>query len=221
MPDDPRDAYASLSALTDGRLSLQRRAIAARLGAISTEAVPVTLMRSVRVTAARPFDELVLAAVRALREHPGFNGVFEDDRYRTFAQVNLGLAFDTPNGLLVPVVGGVQDLDAEQLRAARTDLARRVADRAVTMADLTGGTFTISNLGGFGIEYFTPVLNPPQVAILGVGAFVPTADGATRVPLSLTFDHRVNDGAAAALLLRSIQDHLTDREPLGSGVNRV
>jgi pyruvate dehydrogenase E2 component (dihydrolipoamide acetyltransferase) len=221
MLEDQHDAYACLSALTDGHLPLQRRAIAARLGAISAEAVPVTLMRSVQTTAVRPFDELVLAVIRALLEHPAFNGVFEDGRYRTFAEINLGLAFDTPNGLLVPVLSGVQALDAAQLREARDELARRVAGRAVTMADLAGGTFTISNLGGFGVEYFTPVLNPPQVAILGVGAFTPTVDGATRIPLSLTFDHRVNDGAAAALLLRSIQDHLTDRALLGSGVNRA
>jgi pyruvate dehydrogenase E2 component (dihydrolipoamide acetyltransferase) len=83
------------------------------------------------------------------------------------------------------------------------------------MDDLVGGTFTISNLGAFGIRYFTPILNPPQVAILGVGAAAKDLAGSI-FPLSLTFDHRVNDGVVAATFLLSVQEHLDATRSVGN-----
>ena len=128
------------------------------------------------------------------------------------AQINIGLAVDAADGLMVPSLkdlGNSQLLDIARGYRALVEGAR---DGSLGLDQLTGGTFTLTNLGAMGVDTFTPVLNPPEAAILGVGRIVrkPVVDDSgnlvagTRISLSLTFDHRINDGAGAARFLQRV-----------------
>lgn len=206
----PTPTAATDSPVFEGPLSRRRRFIATRLGAVAHESVMVTLTADAEIRGpGRAVDVLYFALVQVLHSDPALNGTFEADTLRTFSTVNLGVAFEGPQGLVVPVIHGAELLEQGELTQARRDLAGAVRDESLTAADLEGGTFTVSNLGPFGIKYFTPIINPPQLGILGVGA-ARAAEGVTTVPLSLTFDHRVNDGVAAARVLKGIQEKLRD-----------
>lgn len=157
-------------------------------------------------------DLVGFAAVRTAAKHPAHNAHLEDGVLRQFATVHLGFACDTPRGLLVPVVRDASRLTLREFSTASKQLARSAIDSSISPDDLQGATFTVSNLGGFGIESFTPILNVPQTAILGVDAIMPRAvalpDGSVgveqRIGLSLTADHRVIDGADAARFLQDL-----------------
>jgi pyruvate dehydrogenase E2 component (dihydrolipoamide acetyltransferase) len=114
-------------------------------------------------------DMVNYAAARTLAEHPEANAHFAEGRILQFARVHLGFAVDTPRGLLVPVIRNADSLSLKRLAAEGARLAQACQEGTVSPEALSGGTFTVSNLGALGIEFFTPVLNPPQVAILGVG----------------------------------------------------
>ncbi|MBD5559886.1 MAG: 2-oxo acid dehydrogenase subunit E2 [Clostridia bacterium] len=162
-------------------------------------------------------NDIVLYAVsRVLPEHPDLNAHYLDDRMRLFQHVNLGMAVDTPRGLLVPTIFAADTLSLEEISAQAKELAAKAREGTISPDLLQGGTFTITNLGSFGIESFTPVINPPQTGILGVNSLetrVRDVDG-TAVPyqamaLSLTFDHRAVDGAPAARFLQALCRALT------------
>ncbi len=157
-------------------------------------------------------DLLVRICARALLEHPHMQSQLVGGELTSPATVNIGLAIDAPDGLVVP---NVKDLGSQQLleiAKAYRELIETAQAGTLNLEQVTGGTFTISNLGAMGVDNFTPVLNPPEAAILGVGRIlqkpVVADDGAlasgTRLALSLTFDHRLNDGAAAARFLQRI-----------------
>ncbi len=157
-------------------------------------------------------NDLVLFVVaRMLPMHAALNATFADGELRQYKAVHLGFAVDTPRGLLVPVVRDAGRLTLKQLADETSRLAKRCQEGRATPDDLSAGTFTVTNLGSFGIESFTPILNTPQVAILGVGninlkpveqdgtvSFVP------HLGLSLTIDHQVVDGAPAAKFLQAV-----------------
>jgi pyruvate dehydrogenase E2 component (dihydrolipoamide acetyltransferase) len=158
-------------------------------------------------------DIVLKAAALALREHPRVNASFEDDRFVLHAIVNVGFAVATDDALIVPTV---RDTDTRSLREIATEtrrLAERVHSGTFTADEVSGGTFTVSNLGMFGMTAIAPIINPPQAAILGVGAAreVPeiTDDGGLRrrqlMTLSLTCDHRILYGADAARFLSDVR----------------
>jgi len=151
-------------------------------------------------------DLLVKAAGAELATRPEFNALFEDGTHKLIEEVNVGVAVDVDEGLLTPVVPAVTDKSAEQVATVRGELTERALDGEYTTDDLAGGTFTVTNLGPFGVDSFDPVINPPEVAILGVGR-VREDDTMT---LSLSFDHRVRNGADAARFLDGLVDTLTD-----------
>ncbi len=162
-------------------------------------------------------NDLVLFAVsRTLLQFPAFNAHFLGDRILRFGHVHLGVATDTAKGLLVPVLRNSDVLSLKQLSLQTKALVGKCKDGTIAPDDLTGSTFTVSNVGSFGIEAFTPVLNVPEVAILGVGTIalkpVEDEDGdATfieHIGLSLTMDHQAVDGADAARFLRSLMDNI-------------
>ena len=133
------------------------------------------------------------------------------DKIRYFKHVNLGIAVDTPRGLLVPTLFAAETKTLGQISAEAKALAKSAIDGSINPDFLQGGTFTISNLGLYGIESFTPVINPPQVALLGVNCIterIRTVDGQiTAYPamgLSLTYDHRAVDGAPASRFLKDL-----------------
>ena len=154
---------------------------------------------------------LVKALSRALSEFPKFNSsIHMGSRTIVYKKyINIGVAVDTERGLLVPVIRDVDKKDITQISVELTDISSRAREKKLSADRLKGGTFTITNLGGIGGTFFTPILNPPEVAILGVsrssvepayvdGEFVPRL----MLPLSLSYDHRIIDGAEAARFLR-------------------
>ncbi len=156
-------------------------------------------------------DLLHDAVARTLPAHPGLNALLVDDHLLQHRRVHLGFAIDTSRGLYVPVIRDADRLDLLQLAAEAQRLARACRAGRVRPEELEGATFTVSNLGSYGIESFTPVLNPPQTGILGAGAIhlkaVQEADGAAfrpHISLSLTIDHQALDGAPAARFLQDL-----------------
>ena len=157
-------------------------------------------------------DLVCFAVSRTLLKYPVFNAHLEDGVLTEFEQVHLGFACDTPRGLLVPVIRSAQALGLKAFSDEAKRLAGGAIDGTIAPDFLSGGTFTVSNIGSFGIETFTPVINLPQTAILGVGAITPrpvvAADGTIgveqRLNLSLTIDHQVIDGADGARFLRDL-----------------
>ncbi|WP_314129322.1 dihydrolipoamide acetyltransferase family protein [Schaalia odontolytica] len=157
-------------------------------------------------------DLVCFAVSRTLLKYPVFNAHLEGGVLTEFEQVHLGFACDTPRGLLVPVIRSAQALGLKAFSDEAKRLAGGAIDGTISPDYLSGGTFTVSNIGSFGIETFTPVINLPQTAILGVGAITPrpavAADGTIgveqRLNLSLTIDHQVIDGADGARFLRDL-----------------
>jgi pyruvate dehydrogenase E2 component (dihydrolipoamide acetyltransferase) len=170
-------------------------------------------------------NDLVLFAVaRALLLHPDLNALFAENTISRYRRVHLGFAVDTPRGLIVPVIRNADSLSLRALAGEAKRLAAAALDNKSAPDDLAGGTFTVTNLGGFGVESFTPVLNPPQVGILGVGNIalrpVQGAGGVEFIPhlgLSLTINHQVVDGAPGARFLQTVAGHIANIDLLLAG----
>nr|WP_281367251.1 2-oxo acid dehydrogenase subunit E2 [Nocardioides kongjuensis] len=167
------------------------------------------------------------AAVLALRDHPVINSALSEESELTYFDVeHLGMAVDTPKGLMVPVIRNAGDLGALELTNAIRDVAERTRTGRIAPEELGGGTFTITNTGSRKALFDTPIINQPQSAILGIGAVVPRpvaiADGEghyevevrSMMYLALSYDHRVVDGADAARYLDSVRGNLADPQGL-------
>ncbi|MDP3191856.1 dihydrolipoyllysine-residue acetyltransferase [Rhodoferax sp.] len=148
---------------------------------------------------------LIKACVAALKKYPEFNSSLDGDALIYKQYFHIGFAADTPNGLMVPVIKDADKKGIFQISAEMSELAKKARDGKLSPAEMSGASFTISSLGGIGGRYFTPIINAPEVAILGVckSTMEPVWDGKAfqprlMLPLSLTWDHRVIDGAAAA-----------------------
>ncbi|WP_249709459.1 acetoin dehydrogenase complex dihydrolipoyllysine-residue acetyltransferase [Bacillus cereus] len=162
-------------------------------------------------------DFVSRAVVLALGDHKEMNTAYIDDAIHQFEHVHLGMAVALEKGLVVPAIRFANNLSLVELSKEIKNVAQKARAGNLNSDDMQGTTFTISNLGSFGIEYFTPVLNAPETGILGVGAIehVPVYKGkklrkGSMLPLSLTFDHRVLDGAPAAAFLRTIKRYLEE-----------
>ncbi len=210
-----------------------RRTIADRLGESYREAVHVTVHRTAdaealfaatdaaddALDAAVSIEDVLLCALSAtLDDHPAFNATFEDDVHRLWEEHNLGVAVDVDDGLIAPVLRDVGSKSLETIATERRDLVGSALDGTYTMDELQGGTFTVTNLGVLGVESFDPIINPPQVAILGVNAVSETpvrgetdeVEWRRQLPLDLSFDHRVVDGADAARFLETLVGHIEE-----------
>jgi pyruvate dehydrogenase E2 component (dihydrolipoamide acetyltransferase) len=209
--------------------SALRRTIAERLSQSAFTAPHVTLMTEAEATnlvSARAqlnqevpatdkisYNTLLAAlTARALREHPNVNARWEADGIRLLAEINIALAVDTERGLMTPVLREVDRLSLGAVQRGYSALLDRALAGKSLSDDFASGTFTITNLGGLDVDGFTPIINPPQAAILGVGRIVekPVArDGAVVIrpmlTLSLSFDHRIVDGAPAAKFLQRVK----------------
>ncbi len=162
-------------------------------------------------------DLLTKVSAAALVRHPAVNAHFTGESIRRFPVAHVGIAVAAPNGLVVPVIRDADRRTIQEIAAARSDVVARARDGKLQRGDLEDGTFTISNLGMYGIEQFVAVLNPPQAAILAVGATVetPVARGGEVVvrplmSLTLTCDHRAIDGADGAEFLRTVKELLEE-----------
>ncbi|MCY9162072.1 2-oxo acid dehydrogenase subunit E2 [Bacillus atrophaeus] len=157
------------------------------------------------------------AAVLALQSHPMLNSFYKNERITTHPHVHLGMAVTLEKGLVVPVIRHAEKLPLIELAKTISENARKAREGRAGTEELQGSTFSITNLGTFGVEHFTPILNPPETGILGTGASydTPVFQGEEIVrgailPLSLTFDHRTCDGAPAAEFLKTLKTYLED-----------
>jgi len=160
---------------------------------------------------------LVKAAVAALRRHPELNASLDGDQLVLKRYFHIGFAADTPNGLVVPVVRDADRKGLLDIARETAELAARAREGKLKGEEMQGGCFSISSLGGIGGSFFTPIINAPEVAILGVSraTMKPVWDGAAfvprlMVPLSLSYDHRVVDGALAARFVTHLSSLLRD-----------
>ena len=191
-----------VTAVADADALLRTRAeLNAQLGAVGRPTVSLN-------------DFLIRACALALRDHPLVNASYVDDASTTMLvhdRVNIGVAVASPHGLVVPVIVDADTKSLAQLGAEAKSLAALAHDKKLTLDQMSGGTFTISNLGMFGVEQFTAIINPPEGAILAVGATRPepaVVDGAVvarhTLRYTLSSDHRIIDGALAAEFLRTL-----------------
>ncbi|MEW6048807.1 MAG: dihydrolipoamide acetyltransferase family protein, partial [Bacillota bacterium] len=209
-----------------------RRTIGERLGHSHTTAVPVTLTTEADVTELLALrvrlnegvpkrDEIsvtaliVKAAAQTLKRYPRLNSSLEGDEIVEWGEIHVGVAVALEDGLLVPVVRDADQKTVGQINAEIRELARKAEKGTLGPDEVSGSTFTVTNLGMYGVDAFTPVINPPEAAILGVGRTVSRPelrDGQLVLrqvtTLSLTFDHRLVDGAPAAQFLSSLRESL-------------
>jgi pyruvate/2-oxoglutarate dehydrogenase complex dihydrolipoamide acyltransferase (E2) component len=237
---DEANTGATTAASSDGlppavdtyELSGMRQTIADRLGRSDREAVHVTVSRTVDAeellhateianthldVEVSMMDLLLLAVSATLTEHPAFNARFENDTVYRYDAQNVGLAVDIERGLVTPVLEGVESKSLADIVTERRALTEKVLDGEFQRSDLEGGTFTVSNLGVFGVESFDPVINPPQAAILGVTSLreqpvrADDGDGVAfrrHIGFDLSFDHRIVDGADAARALDTLAENV-------------
>jgi pyruvate dehydrogenase E2 component (dihydrolipoamide acetyltransferase) len=218
-------------------LSPERRMIAQRLRGWLTETAQLTLTAEVDVTElatrltawteawgerASYTTAIVAAAATALRDHPRIASRWADDGLVAPTGIDIGVAVELDDALIVPVVRRADRLDLRTLNARIVDLAGRARSGRLAPEETRGGVFSVTNLGGYRVDAFTPLLNPPQAGILGVGRARPrpaVLDGQvvprTSLVLSLTFDHRVLDGAPAASFLTALAELLEAPDELG------
>lgn len=162
-------------------------------------------------------DLIVKVVALALRRHPLLNSRLEGEEIRILEEINVGVAVAVANGLVVPVTHDADKKSVQEIAQEARALAQKAREGSLTVEELTGGTFTLTNLGMYDIDAFTPIINPPQAAILGVGRIkqkpaIYQGEVAKRamIHLSLTFDHRILDGAPAAEFLRSVKGIVED-----------
>jgi pyruvate dehydrogenase E2 component (dihydrolipoamide acetyltransferase) len=218
------------------RVTMMRQTIAKRLHAAKNDAPHFYLKRSVDMTAVNAWREklnqnldektvkvsvndlIIIAVSHALRVHPMVNASWQGDSIIQHGSVHVAMAVALPEGLVTPVIRYSDQLGARQIAAMTKNLAARARAGQLTNDDYSGGTFTISNLGMMGIEEFTAIINPPQAAILAVGATVKTpvvtADDELEVrpmmKLTMSCDHRVVDGMVGAQFLQTLVSYLED-----------
>jgi pyruvate dehydrogenase E2 component (dihydrolipoamide acetyltransferase) len=191
------------------------------------EDADITELEAFRVTLNKEYEKsgvkvtmlafLIKACVAALKKFPEFNASLDGDTLVLKQYFHIGFAADTPNGLVVPVIKDADKKGIVQIAKEMSELAAKARDGKLGPADMTGGCFSISSLGGIGGTYFTPIINAPEVAILGVckSTTKPVWDGKAFqprliLPLSLSWDHRVIDGASAARFNTYLANVLAD-----------
>jgi pyruvate dehydrogenase E2 component (dihydrolipoamide acetyltransferase) len=217
--------------LRKSKLEGIRKTVAERLSFTARTAVPVTITMEADATNLVSMKEkashigftafAVKAAAKALEKHSPLNSTIEGDEITVYSDINVAVAVHTEQGLVAPVVRRANQKSLKEINAAIEQLSQMANEKRLEVEDLTGGTFTVTNLGAYDIESFAPVINPPQCAILGLGriSYKPTVFGAEvsakpSTLLTLVFDHRVIDGVPAAKFLQDIKRNLEDPESL-------
>ena len=231
--DDVRKAYQRISAPKENEIhfSGMRETVAQRMSASLHNAAQFTMTMRADVTKlqnqreelkkvdatfqATLTDVIIKVVALMLAKHPRLNGWVEAEKIRLPAEIHIGLAVALEEGLIVPVLHNVEGKSLGEIAAENKALAQKARDKTLTAEEISGSTFSITNLGMFGVDFFTPIINPPEIAILGIGAVseyplrqdehVAWRKG---LPMSLTIDHRAVDGAPAAEFLRDLKDCL-------------
>jgi len=209
------------------KTTAERLTASARTAPHSTVTMEVEMTSAVKIhekKAVSYTDILVKAVAAAFREHPLLNATLEGEQIKVFENINVGVAVATEKGLVVPVVHNADKKTLEEISVVVKELTEKAKQGKLAREDLTGGTFTITNLGMYGVDMFIPIINPPEAAILGVGRITKRlmlVDKEITVKpvmqLSLTYDHRVVDGSPAAQFLQRIKQILETEDMLESG----
>jgi pyruvate dehydrogenase E2 component (dihydrolipoamide acetyltransferase) len=232
-------AQTSGNAYTETKLRGMRKTIAERMGQSSRETAPVVLMRSVDITNLKvlrekkkaesssekkepSFNDVIIKAVAvALEGHMRLNATFESDTIRTYSDININMAVAVEGGLVTPVIKKANKLHITEISIKARELTEKANAGTLSGEDLSGGTFTVTNLGMLGIEASTPILNPPQVAILAIGTIQPylvfennQVVEKYKTFFSLTLDHRIVDGYPGAQYLYTLAEILQQPERL-------
>ncbi len=216
-----------------GKVKLEgiRKAVAERLSYSARTVVPVTITMEADATRLAAMKEkeshigftafAVKAAAKALEKHTAINSTIDGDEITTYSDINIAVAINTEQGLVAPVIQNANRKSLREINASIDELSQKALEKRLTIENLTGGTFTVTNLGGYDIESFAPVINPPQCAILGLGriGYKPFALGGEvsarpSTMLTLVFDHRIVDGVPAAKFLRDLKRYLEEPESL-------
>jgi len=153
-------------------------------------------------------DFVIKTLILAFKEFPGFNAVFEEEKYKYIKEINVGLAIATERGLVVPILRNLENINIFEIAQIRREITDKALSLKLEPQDFEGGTFTLTNLGLNEIEYFNPIVNPPQVAILGLGK------SESYLPLCLTVDHRIIDGNMGAAFLKYFIETISSRNKL-------
>jgi len=206
------------------KTAAERVSLSARTAPQSTITMEVDMSNTVKLREkihVSYTDMLVKAVAKALAEHPIINSTLENEKIKIFADINVGVAVATERGLIVPVINNADRKTLEEIALVSKGLIEKTKQGRLTKEELTGGTFTITNLGMYEVDVFTPIVNPPETAILGVGRVVerPVVVDKQMVvrpvmQLSLTFDHRVVDGAPAAKFLQKVKQIMESPDTL-------
>jgi pyruvate dehydrogenase E2 component (dihydrolipoamide acetyltransferase) len=197
------------------KITAERLSLSARTAPHSTVIMEVDMSSAALVhseTRGSYTEMLVKAVASALREHRIMNATLDGDQIKVFEDVNVGVAVAAEKGLVVPVIRNTDRKSLTEIASVLQTLVEKTRRGELTKDDVTGGTFTITNLGMFGVDVFIPIINPPETAILGVGRVVEkpvVVDGQvtvrSMVQLSLAYDHRIVDGAPAAQFLQTVK----------------
>jgi pyruvate dehydrogenase E2 component (dihydrolipoamide acetyltransferase) len=211
-------------------LSGFRRTSAERVSVSFKTAPHSTIMMEVEVSKAAELHDrlnvsyttiIAKASAKALKEYPIINSTLDGDKIRVFENVNVGVAVATGQGLVVPVIHNIDKKSLTEIDKEINALTEKARQGKLSRDEVSGGTFTISNLGMYGVDFFTPIINPPEAAILGVGRITKKpvfVDGKIEVKrfvtLSLSYDHRIVDGVPAAEFLRKVKRYIETPENL-------
>ena len=200
------------------KTAAERVTLSARTAPHSTVTMEVDMTNSTRFREEKLVsytDILVKAVAKALAEHSIVNSTLDREQIKIFEDINIGVAVAADKGLVVPVIHDANKKSLKEVASALNDLIEKARASKLSKEELTGGTFTITNLGMFGVEIFTPIINPPETAILGVGKVVEkpvVVNGEIAIKpmmyLSLSYDHRVIYGAPAAQFLQKVKQYL-------------
>lgn len=232
------DIDKTIAENTDGGKKIKQVIPLKGIRKVIAERMQESMNRSPQATATSRSDVTVLAAFRescakegekfsvtdlfvkivaiALEKNPVLNSSLQDSKLYMYETINIGVAVAAENSLLVPVIKNVQDKSLSQISTEVTEIVRKAREGKLGSEDMTGGTFTISNLGMFNVDAMTPIINPPEAGILAIGPFHKEADFGdndelqvkVKATLSFTFDHAVTDGVPAARFLETINDIL-------------
>jgi pyruvate dehydrogenase E2 component (dihydrolipoamide acetyltransferase) len=226
------DAVAESAQLTrlrkiiSERMSLSVRSMAQVTLTTEIDATELVKLREALVSQMRPHrlrpmdqDMIVAATGDALRKHPRLNAYLQDDTVMLLRDVNVGVAMAVLDGLVVPVVNAVDRTSLLDIAKRLRELAGKTRDNTLTMDDMSGAGFTITSLSNYDIDVFTPIIDPPQVAILGIGRISQkplVVDGEivvrSTMHASVTFDHRALDGVPVAEFIRTLKSNLESAE---------
>ena len=226
---DVSNPYSDNAILEEKKLHGSRRVIANHLLDSYQNKVHATMHRYLEVEKLRAFvkeikmgsivDHFIRAVALSLREKPEFNATYDGEIHRIFKDVNICYAINTERGLVTPVIRNADKLTLDEFYEKRKQITALVMDWRQEKKDILGGTFTITNLGNFGVDFLHPIINPPQVAILGMARMCKQnitwdLDESLAVkelmPISVTFDHSVIDGSGAAEFAQLLQDKINN-----------